>query len=63
MKKTGKLGGYIVRLWTRTLVGYIGTPTWQLPSRATVGRDSTKRARRAAKRGIGGKREGGGSRL
>lgn len=29
----------------------------------TVGRDSTKRARRAAKRGIGGKREGGGSRL
>jgi len=45
MKRAGKLGGYIVRLWTRTLVhvgiGYVSTPTWRLPSYATVGRDST----------------------
>lgn len=44
-------------------IGYVGTPTWRLPSRATVGRDSTRRARRVAKRGIDGKREDGGSRL
>lgn len=39
-------------------IGYVrvGIPTWRLPSRAAVG-DSTRRARRAARRGIGGKRE------